>query len=194
MTLPNHLTAEEGYAIAKIRDVLATFDDPPAKKLLRVAVLRLRSEQPELIAAALPELRAEILVKAGSRSRGIGSRVNETDEARGRYRPAVVRVLFVGESPPFGGTFFYFETRPSLLRRETERIFRDLLGKLIPGDFLLTFRDLGCFLDDLCLEPVNQLSKAAKERKEEARAATNCVSAVKPRSSKRNLGLRARQA
>jgi len=31
----------------------------------------------------------------------------DPDELRARYCPDVVRVLFVGESSPAGGTFFY---------------------------------------------------------------------------------------
>jgi hypothetical protein len=49
-----------------------------------------------------------------------------TEVLRGRYRPDVIRVLLVGESPPAGGTFFYAAnynlyraTWPELRRRRS---------------------------------------------------------------------------
>jgi hypothetical protein len=85
------------------------------------------------------------------------------ERLRRRYRPDHVRVLFVGESPPAGGTFFYrsnsklydatreaFEAAYPALRRET--------------DFLDAFQQLDCYLDDLCLVPVNHLDMRDPER------------------------------
>lgn len=78
-----------------------------------------------------------------------------SEELRARYRPRDVDMLFVGESPPAGGTFFYAAN--SNLYYATEEAFRIGVPELLSGDFLDDFRALGCFLDDLCLRPVNHL-------------------------------------
>jgi hypothetical protein len=66
-----------------------------------------------------------------------------------------MRVMFVGESPPSGGTFFYAAN--SNLYTATEEAFRAAIPTLDDEDFLGQFRRMGCYLDDLCLEPVNNL-------------------------------------
>ena len=71
------------------------------------------------------------------------------EEIRASYRPRRITTLFVGESAPHGGTFFY--NRDSGLFREMRKAFR---GK---HHFLDTFKESGFYLDDLVLEPVNHL-------------------------------------
>jgi hypothetical protein len=70
----------------------------------------------------------------------------------------MVKVLFVGESAPAGGTFFY---------AGNSQIFyalRDTLAPhLGPGDFLANFQAAGFFLDDLSLEPIDW--QTASQRK-----------------------------
>lgn len=88
--------------------------------------------------------------------------MNRTEQLRRRYRPEVISVLFVGESAPAGGTFFYDDGNPSKLRMRTERLMREELGDRIGPDFLRSFQRLGLYLDDLCLEPVNHLDPAKK--------------------------------
>ena len=85
------------------------------------------------------------------------------ERSRRRYLPSPVRVLFVGESPPAGGTFFYDAN--SKLYRETKRAFeaafpevRSRLRGMGEAEFLNVFKELGCYLDDLCAEPVNGFS------------------------------------
>lgn len=78
------------------------------------------------------------------------------EEIRNRFRPKVTRLLLVGESPPANGTFFY--SADSNLYRYTVAAFTE--AGIRTGNatlFLDTFRDLGCFLDDLCHRPVNNL-------------------------------------
>lgn len=82
----------------------------------------------------------------------VGSSV---EQARRRYRPDEVRVLFVGESAPAGGSFFYFAN--SKLYWATRAAFERGSSDLIGRDFLRSFQALGCYLDDLCPEPVNRL-------------------------------------
>jgi hypothetical protein len=79
------------------------------------------------------------------------------EQLRRSFRPADVRVFFVGESPPAAGTFFY--AADSGLYRAT----RDAFGAALPSchgsdSFLTCFAAFGCYLDDLCQEPVNHLT------------------------------------
>jgi hypothetical protein len=71
------------------------------------------------------------------------------------FRPDDVKVLFVGESPPVGGTFFYFAN--SKLFRATREAFRRARPTLTDRPFLETFQCCGCYLVDLCVQPVNDL-------------------------------------
>jgi DNA-binding transcriptional regulator YiaG len=77
---------------------------------------------------------------------------------RARYRPAKIKVLFVGEAPPAGGTFFYAGN--SQMYRHLRETLQSRLGD--PDDFLQAFKDRGYFLDDLVLAPFDQIS--VKER------------------------------
>ena len=77
------------------------------------------------------------------------SSMSTFEELRASYRPDRITTLFVGESAPYAGTFFYNET--SGLFREVKKAFR---GKEF---FLEDFRRNGFYMDDLVREPVNQL-------------------------------------
>src|ERR1700678_3003819 len=77
---------------------------------------------------------------------------------RARYRPLKIKVLFVGEAPPPGGRFFYAGN--SQMYRHLREALQSRLGN--PHDFLQAFKDRGYFLDDLVLEPFDQIP--AKER------------------------------
>jgi hypothetical protein len=83
------------------------------------------------------------------------------ERLRRRYRPARVRLLFVGEAPPASGRFFY--QADSGLYRAVRDAFARVFPKVDESDFLASFRGLGCYLVDLCGRPVDHLSR--KERK-----------------------------
>jgi hypothetical protein len=86
------------------------------------------------------------------------------ESLRGEHKPRRVRVAFVGESAPAGDTFFYAEN--STLYHETRSAFeRALPDQPVPEGFLERFERRGCYLDDLCLEPVNQLPDRERERR-----------------------------
>ncbi len=80
--------------------------------------------------------------------------MNDLEELRQSFRPHRVTTLFVGESPPHGGTFFYKGN--SLLYRKLREAFD------AHEAFLCTFKDKGCYLDDLVLCPINKMSKKAR--------------------------------
>ena len=79
------------------------------------------------------------------------------ERLRKRYRPRVLRLLFIGESRPAGGTFFY--AADSNLFFHTQSAFGGAYGDRLPQgvQFLDFFKSAGCYLEDLCLEPVNRL-------------------------------------
>lgn len=81
------------------------------------------------------------------------------EEVRQKFRPDRITTLFVGESAPFGGTFFYYGNGNlgRYLKRAVDEVF---VGD---GDFLERFKAFGWYLDDLVLSPVNHLKQ--KERK-----------------------------
>ena len=78
---------------------------------------------------------------------------NET--LRVTYRPARVTVLFVGESPPASGRFFY--ARNTGRYRARLAVFQAVDPAITDRTFLDTFRAAGCYLVDLCPAPVDQL-------------------------------------
>jgi hypothetical protein len=82
------------------------------------------------------------------------------ERLRLRFRPERVRVLFVGESPPVAGTFFF--AADSELYRATRDAFEAALPRFRNVDpFLKAFAESGCYLVDLSLDPINQLTDRA---------------------------------
>ena len=72
-------------------------------------------------------------------------------------------MLLVGESPPANGKFFYVK---SAMTTYTSRAFEKSHGMTFQDDagFLRYFKECGCFLDDLCHTPVDNLPRAERER------------------------------
>jgi hypothetical protein len=83
------------------------------------------------------------------------------ERLRRRYRPARVRILFVGESPPASGRFFY-QADSGLYRAVQQTFLAAFLG-LSAANFLESFRKLDCYLVDLCGRPVDRLT--ARQRR-----------------------------
>jgi hypothetical protein len=69
-------------------------------------------------------------------------------------------MLFIGESPPASGLFFY--SRDSGLYRATLAAFQEVDPAIYEENFLATFEAAGCYLIDLCGEPVDDLPPAAR--------------------------------
>ena len=75
------------------------------------------------------------------------------EETRARFRPVQVSTLFVGESAPASGDFFYFGN--TVMTQHMRRAIEETFGPT--DDFLQTFKSYGWFLDDLVLLPLNKM-------------------------------------
>ena len=87
---------------------------------------------------------------------------------RRRYLPDELRVLFIGESPPSGPTFFYDAN--SILHHATRDAFVAADARLASLEFLTAFQRMGCYLDDLSHAPINTLDKPNKRAARDAAA------------------------
>ena len=88
--------------------------------------------------------------------------MESVEAIRARYRPECLTTLFVGESAPASGAFFYLGNT-SLARHM--RTAMEAAGLSAGDDFLADFKGLGWYLDDLVLTPVNDLSRSEREAK-----------------------------
>lgn len=84
--------------------------------------------------------------------------MNDIEKIRLNYKPFQINLLFIGESAPRNGTFFYL--KDSNLFSAVKKGFEKTVGPLENNDiFLEYFKNFGCYLDDLCLTPVNGFSE-----------------------------------
>jgi hypothetical protein len=67
--------------------------------------------------------------------------------------------LFVGESAPASGAFFYYGN--TSMSRNMRRAVEAVLGE--SSDFLETFKAYGWYLDDIVLTPVNDLTRSQRK-------------------------------
>jgi hypothetical protein len=79
------------------------------------------------------------------------------ERLRRRYRPDHVRILFVGEAPPASGRFFY--QGDSGLYRAVRDTFMAAFLSLPKSEFLDAFCAFGCYLVDLCGQPVDHMPR-----------------------------------
>jgi hypothetical protein len=82
------------------------------------------------------------------------------ESLRRTFRPADIRLLFIGEAPPVSGRFFY--QRDSGLYRAMRDAFRIVDASIDDENFLEAFHEAGCYLVDLCPEPVDHLDSKAR--------------------------------
>jgi hypothetical protein len=104
----------------------------------------------------------------------------QRERLRRRYRPAKVRLLFIGESPPASGRFFY--RGDSGLYRAMREAFQIADASIGDEAFLTAFQAAGCYLIDLCPEPVDDLdsaSRRAAHRQAEA-SASSAIARLRP--------------
>ena len=88
------------------------------------------------------------------------------ERLRLRFFPAHLKLLFVGESPPASGRFF--SRGDSGLYRAVRDAFRAADPLTTDDNFLSAFKDSGCYLVDLCPDPVDRLG--SKQRRAACRA------------------------
>jgi hypothetical protein len=94
----------------------------------------------------------------------------QREHLRLQYRPERVGLLFIGESPPASGRFFY--RRDSGLYRAMREAFQAVDPSIADETFLETFCGSGCYLIDLCSEPVDRLDAGLRLSKCAAGEAT----------------------
>lgn len=87
------------------------------------------------------------------------------EQLRRKYRPEQVQLLFVGESPPASGRFFY--AGDSGLYRAMFQVFAGVDPDINRETFLEGFQRRGCYLVDLCPNPVDRMTSA--QRRSECR-------------------------
>lgn len=88
------------------------------------------------------------------------------DAKRNAYKPQTVKILFVGESRPHNETFFYNEN--SNLYSFTKQAFEQAFEQVTDfkqDKFLDKFKELGCWLYDVCDSPVNHDKKPQRNAK-----------------------------
>lgn len=82
--------------------------------------------------------------------------MNKLEELRKSFHPDSITTLFVGESAPESGRFFY--SGNSSLFHAMKRAFGNR------ETFLEDFKKKGFYLDDLVLTPVNKLERSERSR------------------------------
>ena len=100
------------------------------------------------------------------------------EAVRAQYRPERIITLFVGESTPYSGAFFY--CGDSAMFRHMRRAVELVLGE--SDNFLKTFKAYGWYLDDLVLTPMNQLTKSQRKAKclDAQKSLANQIAAYQP--------------
>ena len=91
----------------------------------------------------------------GGSNRLLLSTKRERERLRRSFQPPRIQLLFVGESPPASGRFFY--SGNSGLYRAMRAAFQNADGRVRDENFLAIFRGYGCYLTDLSCEPVDHL-------------------------------------
>lgn len=99
------------------------------------------------------------LQECGLREISLAARTS-TARLQQRFLPDCVRVLFIGEAPPASGRFFY--RKDSGLYRAVRDAFAIVDTSIDDANFLGRFQSSGCYLIDLCPDPVDQLEGPAR--------------------------------
>ncbi len=86
--------------------------------------------------------------------------LRQRERLRRSFRPTDVTLLFIGESPPASGRFFY--RGDSGLYRAMRDTFRVVDPSIGDARFLAVFQALGCYLIDLCPEPIDHLEPRSR--------------------------------
>ena len=94
--------------------------------------------------------------------------MNIFKDASLKYRPDEIKCLLIGESPPSEVKNYFFLASNADLYNFTKQAFEIAFPDKLKGsdNFLNFFKNLGCFLDDLCEEPINNIKNNKIIRKE----------------------------
>lgn len=86
-------------------------------------------------------------------------------QLRNRYRPTQIKTVFVLESPPASGKYFY--DKSGLISEPLFSAMMELLNfkAKTKHDGLEYFADTGHFLVDATYEPVNELKEKTRDNK-----------------------------
>lgn len=92
--------------------------------------------------------------------------MSEIENIRKSFEPGEIRLLMIAESPPSNGAFFY---KGDDLCKFTLSAFENAFETKFDSttSFLSTFQKNGIFLEDLCVEPVNNLPEMERISKRE---------------------------
>ena len=94
--------------------------------------------------------------------------LSAAERIRREFWPDKLRVLFIGESPPAAGRFFYYAN--SRLSDATMEAFVAAIPALRrENDFLDAFKRMGCYLEDLSPVAVNHLDLGDRTQRRERR-------------------------
>jgi hypothetical protein len=87
----------------------------------------------------------------------------DTEKVRVSYKPEKIKLLFIAESPPASGQFFY---RRSMMTTYTSRAFAQVFNRSFDSatDFLNFFQKKDCYLEDMTSTPVNKMSAVDREK------------------------------
>ena len=90
---------------------------------------------------------------------------DKREPLRAEFKPDQVKVLFIGESRPHNENTFFYCGAGELYQRTVEA-FTTVYARpwAEATQFLKFFKASGCYLDDLCSEPVNHLRKTREEK------------------------------
>ena len=88
----------------------------------------------------------------------------EVEKLRASYKPTKVKILIVGESAPAGGAFFYDKSNMTLY---TKKAFENVFNQSFANEkeFLDFFKSQNCYLDDICLVPIDKMGNRQREQK-----------------------------
>lgn len=94
--------------------------------------------------------------------------MNTFKEISSKWRPKRIKLLLIGESPPAQEKNYFFYAPNSDLYNFTKKAFENVYKDKINeySTFLNFFMDLGCFLDDLCEEPINYIKDKNLRKRE----------------------------
>jgi hypothetical protein len=87
----------------------------------------------------------------------------DVEKLRKSYMPDTIDILIVGESAPAGGTFFYDSSNMTI---HTKSAFEQAFDRtfLDEKEFLNFFKNQNCYLDDICLVPIDNMANNQREQ------------------------------